>query len=367
MKAEKQLTREQVLFITFMGVIGNIVYIHTWIDDETDRSAWLAGMVGILLIIPFALLILYLGKFMPKGTLLNIIEDGLGKLSASVICLAYFLINILIGTTHLDMFTSMINTFFLPLTPSWVVMAFVILIGFVLCKGKLQNFARFFEILAVLGIFNYFLTFFFSLPNNINIEYIYPIFDTTLYGFIKGSLFVSGSASETLLILIIFVRSIPNPEKHFSWVVKGIVLASVVFPLAILIIIAIMSPELAKRIAYGGVNAARLIAVGEYIQGLEVFILIAYQVIAVGKAAICLYCAWTSIKDLVNNKMPGTLLFISSVLMLASAMWIGSYNKAYSIAVFAANYIILPFSLLVIILAAICVKLRNNKLKRFSK
>ena len=360
MNPQTNLTREQIIFISFMGVIGNIVYIHTWIDDETNRSAWLACLIGILVIIPFAIWILYLGKFLPNKTLINIIENKIGKIPSSIIYLLYFFINILVGTTHLNMFTSMINTFFLASTPPLVIMAFLLMIGFFLVKGKTLDFARFVEILAVLGLLNYFLTFILGIPKEFNFEFVYPVFDTSLYGFLKGCLFIAGTAAETLLILIIFVRNIPSPEKHYSWVVKGVLLASVIFPLAIMIIMAMMSPELAKRIAYGGVNAARLIQLGKYIQGLEVFVLVAYQLIAIGKVTICLYCAWTSIKDLLNQHIPKILLFLTALLMLFSSSKIISYGKAYSIAVFTASYIVLPFSIFVLVIASICVKLKKD-------
>ncbi len=367
MKAEMQLTREQILFISFMGVIGNIVYIHTWIDNDTDRSAWLACMVGILFIIPLAIWILFLGKFLPKASLLDIIEAGIGKVAASIFYLSFFCVNIVIASTHLCMFTAMINTFFLQITPPYVIMAFLIFIGILLAKGNLQYFARFVEILAVLGLLNYFLTFVFSIPNELHLEFIYPIFDTSLLGFLKGSFFIAGAAAETLLILILFVRNIPTPNKHYKWVVKGILTAAAIFPLAIIIIIAMMSPELAQRIAFGGVNAARLIQVGNFIQGLEVLVLIAYQLIAIGKVTISLYCAWTSMKDFFNSKIPRILLFLTAIIMFEASFQIVSYSTAYSIAVFAASYIVLPFSLFVIIVASLCVIFRKDKLERLSK
>jgi len=53
--------------------------------------------------------------------------------------------------------------------------------------------------------------------------------------------------------------------------------------------------------------------------------------------------------------------------MFTSSVWIDSYNEAYSIAVFSANYIVLPFLLFVLIVASLCVKFRKYKLKRFIK
>jgi len=70
---------------------------------------------------------------------------------------------------------------------------------------------------------------------------------------------------------------------------------------------------------------------------------------------------------LFNNKIPRILLFVTAIIMYASSVWIGSYNKAYSIAVFSANYIVLPFLLFVLVVASLCVKFKKYKLKRFLK
>jgi len=86
------LSREQVFFISFLGIIGNIVYIHTWIDNDVDRAAWVADLLGILLVIPFAVWIFYLGKFYPKATVFEILETGLGKLSGRALSIVFILI-----------------------------------------------------------------------------------------------------------------------------------------------------------------------------------------------------------------------------------------------------------------------------------
>jgi spore germination protein KB len=63
MPQNAKLTREQIFFFCFLGIIGNIVYTHTWMDNDTNRSAWVVAFFGILLVFPFALWLLYLGKF----------------------------------------------------------------------------------------------------------------------------------------------------------------------------------------------------------------------------------------------------------------------------------------------------------------
>lgn len=360
-----QLTREQVIFLFFLGVIGNIVYIHTWIDDYTDRAAWVAGLLGILFVIPFAVWIFYLGKFSPQSTVFDILERGLGKLPNIAIILIFILINITIAVTHLNMFTQMIKVFFLMHTPPWVIMLFIILICVMFAYGEIKTFGRLVEVLAVFGIINYFAAFIFA-PKLFHIEYVIPVFDISLTGFIKGTIFMLGGGAEVLLIFMVLVRYISDPGKHYMWIVTGISLSAVVFSVAIMFIIGMMSPELAKRIAFGGVNAARLIQIGEFLQGLEIFIFGTYQIIAIGKITITIYCAWTSAKKIFNKK-PLLQLIIIALLILIPSIWLTSYSKAYFLAVFLASYIILPFSVFTLLLASISVIITNKRTGSTSK
>jgi hypothetical protein len=345
-----RLTGAQIFLISFLGVIGNIVYIHTWIDDDTDRASWLIAMIGIMLLIPLAYCM----------SVLDILEKRFGKIPSVLICLMYFAVNVIISGTHLNMFTELVNTFVLQYTPPMIIMIVLVMLAALFSSGKIQTLARLTGILAILGIVNYFSTFIFAFPKYINTAYIIPVFVTPVSGLLKGLYFIIGSVSDGLLLLAVFVRYMPATAISRKWVVKGMLAAAVVFSMAILIIIAMMSPELAKRIAFGGVNAARLITVGNYVQGLEVFILVAYQIIAVGKITVCLFCAWMSLKRIFNDKFPTPLLLITALSILVPSVWLSSYNKAYSIAVFMATYITLPFSILLILLSVISFMHQNK-------
>lgn len=362
-----KLTREQVIFVSFLGIIGNIVYCHTWIDDYTDRSAWVAALSGVLLVIPFAVWILYLGKFYPQGTIFDILEKGLGKLTSKAIGIIFILINIAVAVAHLNMFTQMLNVFFLHMTPPWPIMLFLTIICVVLVNGGIQTFGRLTEILGVLGVLNFFAAFIFAFPNFFHIEYIIPVFDTSLTGFIMGTVFITGGAAECLLVLMIIMRYIPDSEKHYMWAVKGIAMSAFVISSAIFVIIAMMSPELAKRVAFGGVNAARIIQIGEFIQGLEIFIFGTYQFIAIGKITLTMYCAWISGKKIVTEKKPFLQLVMIALMILIPSLWLNSYNKAYFLAVALGNYILLPFSVSVLLLASISAIIINKRAGSTSK
>lgn len=357
-----KLTREQVFFFTFLGIIGNIVYTHTWIDNDTNRAAWVASFAGILLIIPFALWILYLGSFNTEGTIFDTIKEGMGKLPTWIICIVFIALNVCVAATQLNMFTEMLKVFVLQYTPPNVIMLVMIFIAFIILNSDLTVIGRVFEILTVIGFVNYFASFIFAFPKMINIKYIIPVFDTSILGVIKGIAFTTGTVSELLLFLMVIVCNIPDPYKHRKWVINGIVSSAAVFSFAILIIMAMMSPELAKRIAFGGVNAARLITVGPSITGLEIFVIGTYQFIAFGKIIICMYCSWISLKRIFGEKKSRFQIVFAALALAIPSLYVNSYNKAYFTAVFLGQYIILPFSILVLILASISVKIRKKKI-----
>jgi len=367
MQNNDNLTREMVFCLMFISIIGNIVYSHTWIDDFTDRSAWLASLAGILLIIPFSVWVLYLGQSCSQATVFDMVDKCFGKIVSGTLCIPFILINILIAVAQLNMFTEMVKVFFLPNTSCCLIMIILVVIGMTFISNGITDFARLVEILTLLGLFLYFTSFVFAFPNNFNVAYIIPVFDTSLFGFIRGVIFITGEACECLFLLMIIIRFIPDPLKHYKWVVYGICMSGIVFSVAILFIIAMLSPELAKRIAFGGVNAAKLLQVGNYVRGLEIFIFCTYDFIALGKIAACMYCCWISMQKLFGNRKLNLQLSISALLILVPSLWLNSYNKAYFLAVYLGNYVLLPFAVLMLGLATISVVLENKKMGSVSK
>jgi len=360
MEKNDKLPIEQIIAFSFLGIIGNVVYIHTWIDHDTDRSSWLAAFLGILLLIPFALWILYLGKRHPQYNIFDILYNRLGKIPTGIICILFIFINVAVAVTQLNMFTQMVHVFLLRSTPSWVIMFLMVsMCTWIVQKGTIKM-GRLITVLTIIGLINYLGCFVFAFPSDVSVKSIIPIFDTTLIGFIKGTIFITCASSEYLLIFMVIVRHINKCPKYDKWVVGGIVITAIIFSIAILIIIAMMSPELAKRIAFGGVNAARIIHIGEFLQGLELLVFITYQFIATGKTIMSLYCSWDSAKIVFANKKPNLQLMILAFLIIVPSIWLNSYNVAYYLAVFMSKFIILPFVILVLLLTTVSSRIKRK-------
>lgn len=359
MQKKIMLTREQVFFLAFLGTIGNIVYCHTWIDNKTDRSAWVASFAGIVLIIPLVIWIMYLGKFIPEGNTFDIIEKGLGKVISKLMSLVFIVINIALAVTQLNFFVQMIKTFFLLYTPSWVIMLVLVFLCSLFAGSGIKTLSRLVELLAALGAFNYFFSFIFAFYSDFRIKYVIPIFDTSFAGFVNGTFFISGNAAECLLLFFILVGSIPDPFSHFSWAATGIIMAGSIFSFAILIIIGMLSPEVARSIAFGGVNASMIIQIGNMIRGLEIFVMASYQFIAIGKVSMCIHCSLVSLKKIIGGGKSKIQLAVIAAIIFPMSILVDSYVTAYYLAVFLASYVMLPFSLMLLVLASISLKTKS--------
>jgi spore germination protein (amino acid permease) len=360
-QGKAEITREQTIFFIFIGVIGNIVYSHTWIDNDADRSSWVAAFLGIMLLIPFVIWLLNLAKHYPGLTIADIIEKCMGKLPCWIFCILYILLNASVAWAQLTMFTQMLNVFFLRNTPYLVIILVLSIICILISNSEVRVIGRLVEILAVLGLIIYLTGFVFAFPSFIHIKYIIPIFDTTLPLLIKSTIYITGVSTECLLLLMTIVSYIPDPSKHYMWIVKGIILSAVIFSMAILIINAIMGPEMAKRIAFGGVNAAILIHLGEFVHGLEVLVFGTYQFIAIGKTALCMYCILTSIKKMFNSQKSKLPLTATAIIVSVPPILISAYDKAYFLAVTLGSYILLPFSIFILSIVSLGVFMKLRK------
>lgn len=364
MKNEGVISKGQAACLAYGCANGNIVYIFTWVAATAGRSFWVAVLIGVLINIPFAVWILKLGKNKPGCTVFDILEEGLGKFICKIIIMIYLVINIITVVCMLNMFTGTVMVYFLENTPSWVLLFFLMLICVPFVKSGIKGFAYLIEILVVLYTINYFVAFSASFINSFKMEYITPIFDTSYSQFAKGVLISAGSNAECLLFFMIMVGSTPQTPQHYKSVAKGLLTLAVILTFAVFLEEGVLSQELLSNAAHAGISVSRTIQISSFIQGLEIFVLMTYQYIAIVKITIILYSCWVASKKLFNVQKGTPLLILTALLILGASVWSDSFNSNYFLALFLGSYVNLPFVIFVLILATISatiIKKRSGK------
>ncbi|MDP4143779.1 MAG: GerAB/ArcD/ProY family transporter [Bacillota bacterium] len=358
-----RFTREQIIFLTFASGCSNMAFNFIWAVYLAGRSGWVALGIGILLIIPFIIAILFLSKCYPERNILDIINISFGKPLYIIIIIINAIINIVLGVTILNFLAGTVKVYFLQLTPSWVIILLSVIIALLFVNNKILLFGRTVELLTIWYIINYFAGFSLSFVKEFKVENIYPIFDTTLLRFGEAVFFSLGSASEILLFIVVMVEHMPQTKGSKRSIIKGIGLWSFVLSLAVFIMQGVSGTELLFRVSSAGVEISRVIYFGEFLRGLEVFILATYQLICILRLSLYLYCIWIPIKKVFNEKNSLYILVLISSIMTIFSIGLNSFNEAFFISLFMNYYVILPFIVIVIIIAflgVLVMKKRNG-------
>ena len=311
--------------------------------------------------IPFAVWILLLGSYKQGGTLFDLLEKGLGKLGCKGILVLYILLNIAVSVCMLNMFAGSVKVLLLPLTPAFVTMLFIVIICAVFANSGIQYFGRLIALLCVLTTVNYYTGYSLSFIKDFKMEYITPIFDASYSQFVKGILLATGLSAECLLFLMVMIGSMPQTQKHYLGVVKGLFIWSIVLSAAILLKEGNIGNELLLQMAEAGISVACIEEVKTYVRGLEIYVLMAYQYMAIMKTTMSLYNCWASAKKLFNVQQGKPLLILSALSVFGASAWMNSYNTGYFFSVFLGSYVILPFVLIILLLCTISVLIIKNR------
>lgn len=361
MEIKGKISHSQAGLLIFGSSLGNIIYTFPQVTVVTGRAFWVAVLLGVLLNIPFAVWILFLGSYKQGGTLFDLLEDGLGKLICKCAVLIYYLLNIAIVVCMLNMFGMTAKMFFLPNTPIFYIILLIVFMCAVFVNSGIKYFARLLALLSLLAPLNYFAGFSMSFVNEFNMDYVTPIFDSSFSQFAKGVMMAAGNNAECLLFLFVVVSTIPQTKKHYLAVIKGILAWSLVLSSAILIMEGCVGQELLSSVAGAGVTIAGIIQIGSFVRGLETFVLMTYQYCVIIKTTILLYCCWISSKKLFNVPQGKPLLILSALAILAASSWMNSYNTGYFLSIFLGNYVILPFVTIILLLCTLSVFIEKKR------
>ncbi|SHI11354.1 GerAB/ArcD/ProY family transporter [Clostridium magnum] len=260
-----------------------------------------------------------------------------------------------------NMFIGAVKIYFLQFTPSWILMLFIIFMSALFVNNRTLLFGRVAELFTAWYILNYFIGFSLSFVKEFKIENMIPMFDVTLLKFSEGVLFSMGAASEILMAVMVMAKHIPEPYAHRRWVVRGMVFWASILSLAMIMMQGTSGYELLQRTAEAGVGISRSIYIGDFVRGLEVFILATYQLITILKISIYIYGIWIPVKKIFNEKYSTIILFLIAVLIFLPSVWLNSSNDAYFLSIFTTSFIVLPFAIIVMMLACLGIRIIKKR------
>lgn len=184
-----------------VGMITLAIDVHNYAKSDSWISVLLAGLFIQCIILLFGLIV----KRFPREHFFNVMEIVLGKWFGKTFILLYCIYFIITGSILFAKYTVILKSWMMPLTPQWVLVALIALVGIFAAKENLQVISRFFILATAVIII--FLGFLIYALKDANYTYILPVGRSGLVPILKGAYTTSLSFQgfEYMLFLAPFV------------------------------------------------------------------------------------------------------------------------------------------------------------------
>jgi len=360
MLQKQKVSHLQAIYLTFATAYGGVVFYHSFNTSLAGRSAWIAEALSGFINIAFALWLLRIAKKYPGKNIFNILELVGGKIISTCFTIAYIALNIVLSALLLRLCGGLIKTMVLPLTPPWATMTLMIILSSLIATSGIEVLARLSAVLEfiLLGIL-------FTLSIGFITEFdtanIFPMLDSDMPSFLRAVLLAGGGHSEIILFLLIMIESLHKPARQYLSLSIGLFVSVVIMPGAVSFLFsAALSPEEASRIAFAGANVAFSISIGEFIQGVEIFVLTTYVTITILKLAGNFYSSWVASETVVKRSSHALIVLITLATLILTIN-VTSYNQAFYLYTLVIQYCVYPFYIATLGLVSILILARGKK------
>lgn len=345
-------SRLQMFFVLtlFIG-ISNHVLIMPHLLTTGKRDAWVCALIAYFFLLLWGFLIfLIMKRNQERQRLYDWVKARTGKMISRLIMAFLFLYVLTIsGISFYDLIQS-VNIYFLPQTPSFVVMLpFLLICAFSAYSGMKSIVYMSAVLLPIVWLLGYFVAFFTMQEKDYS--YIFPILVEGYGPLIKGIIVILGGSADFLILLMIQ----HHMKKSFSFfnlfilitTLTGLILGPT------LGVISSFGPTVAADMRFPAFEQWRLITLGEYVSHVDflaVFQLLSGVVIRV---SLGLYLLLDCLKMRSNRKKIILLVVVSLALAIVttvptSDMWVQIMIGRVFYPIAFISSIIFTFALLLI-------------------
>lgn len=352
-----KISNFQVLSLIALGSYGSAVFFLTEIINIAGRTAWVTPLFIEFIILPAILLIIYASKDYDGLTIFEIIEHISGKLVSSIICLIYIGINIVLSIFNLALATNITKSNLLHTTPFWIPLFLTLLIATFIASSGIEVIGRICALLIPILTLCY-IAFLLIGYDNFDFNNLKPFLDKGIDNLGNSFYLTNSILSEVLLLLFVLTSAMKNKAIILGKVAKSSLIIFVIIPMFIIVsYIGILSQEVSSMVAFGGLNISMFAGIERYVQGTEIFVLVVIIFFSILKITTFLYCIRISFNQIFNKKVknPVYILLPSSIIIFIGSLTYFNFNYVYKQCLLFYQYIVIPFSLALILFTLILI------------
>jgi spore germination protein KB len=325
MKITARISSRQLLcLITIYQMVGILLFLPATIARIAGPDAWLAIPVGVMLGgVPVALLLGGLYRYHPRRGFSEIMETCLGKWMGKAASLIYALFVTFLAHLIIRITMDFASVTFLPGTPLGATgLLFTAVVAYTAFNGA-EGIAR----IATLSVFLFCLgipLLFLGLWTRLEPIRILPILGDGVLPVFRAAQPTIGWFAE-MCGMAEFLALVRRPEQVTRQILWGNALASAAIMVVVASALMTFGSQLTQQYLYPTYDLSRLVAMGEFLERLEVALLTVWLFGQATKAATCVWTAAVTTARLLGLRTErGLTLLLAASAFSLTFIWPGA-------------------------------------------
>lgn len=354
----EQISDKEAICLLIVFVIGSTLIIG--VGGNANNDAWIAGIAGLLMVIPMLLIFSRILSLFQGKDLFDILKITLGKVIGKIVAVLYIWYAFHLGALVLRNFGEFINIVAMPETPMLVPLLCLGLVCIIAVRLGIEVLGRTTAFFLPIVLFILAAVQLLAVPQ-FNLAYIKPFFGSGLVPILHGAFMTfSFPFAETVLFIGIFssLKTNKSPFKVYFW---GIFISA-----SIIIIITIrniaMLGNMLGSFYFPSYAAVGMISIGDFIQRIEVTVSFVFVFGVFIKSSICLLAACKGIGKVFNLKDYRSIVIQTGLLMIYFAYTV--YDNSMEMTYWAFKiypYYAFPFQVILPIIIWILAEIKARK------
>ena len=271
------------------SLVSLVILSASLLNDKNTlkQDAWLALLLGAILIAPIYLIYARTLKLFPDMGFYDIIEKLFGRVTGVIITAVMSIYSLWLCTITLFNFSEYVSLISLENTPKLVIIISLMSVAAYLSCSGINVLGRWSIIMSASLIVNLAITFLLA-SKALNPEYLKPVFNHSFFDILKGSLSAgAGAFGDVVLVMAIFA-SFKKGDSTYKAYMYGLISGALFLILLYVRNIMILSTGMIETTVYPSYTANRVIYIGTFLEHVESLTSFNLMLLGITKISLCL-------------------------------------------------------------------------------
>lgn len=360
----ERITDKEARYMLVLFILGSSIVIGIGTDAKND--AWIAGIIGIMIFIPFAHIYGRIQNLYQGKDLFEIVNLLFGKVFGRIINVIYIWYSLHVGALVLRNFSEFVHVASLTETPLIVILISFNVISIAAARSGIEVIGRI-STYALPAVIFILISMEVLSINQMDFNNIKPIFVSGLSN-IAGAGFSSFSFpfAESVIFLGVFF-TLKKKNSVFKVYAKGLLMSGVILTTLTLVNVFILGPMVEDYYFPSHASFSR-IRLGNFIQRMEGTISVSYLITSFVKSSVCLFVTCKGISSLFNLTHYKFIAIQTGLIMAYLAFIL--YDDTVQMQNWAFNtyqYYAIPFQVIIPLFIWVWAEIKNRMNKKSKK